>query len=573
MCIHVWKFEGIFKGRQCDIPSILNNNYCFWHYEDIEYKEYPDDVVNYFEERAKSGLPFQDFYIPGIILNEANLRKADFRGANLLRSKIIHADLREANFESANLFHANLKTSKLWKANFSKSNLSSANLYGTKFREADFSNADLTNAVIVNSIGRKANFQDCILIDAKLWRTKFYESNFENANLTGTRMPKVHLENTNFKNCNLTACNLYKSFLTDGNFENCNFTDARFEEAILINSNFTKAKLVRANMHKSVFSGWITDGIIFEDVVFGEEDFARDNHLKWLFYQSLGKTVLEDTFEKRNKLGSGAAGTVYSAQVIKDTGIFKKGDIVAIKEFKDWLFNLPNQDIRIKREVDAGRMHNNKHLLKVYQDFQSGNNIFIVMQYIDGVTLFDWVKQNHPLRCSHVLDIFYQICDGLLALHEMDIIHRDLKPQNIMIENKTNIIKLMDFGVIKDINSSDITESQSFLGTIEYSSPEFLLCKDIDKRSDLYSLGAILFFLLAGKGPFEDIKNRVRLSQAVLNEQINIPNNIDKSYMFLIAVTQKLLSKDPKDRYSSIEEMLIYLKSQNNRHGGNLETD
>jgi len=153
--------------------------------------------------------------------------------------------------------------------------------------------------------------------------------------------------------------------------------------------------------------------------------------------------------------------------------------------------------VRFFREAEiVGKLHH-PHIVHIIETNQQGN--FIVMEFISGGTLTDWVEE-HPASQLLVLTFIAQILDALHTVHEQGIIHRDLKPDNILIADQQTV-KLTDFG-IAHICGATITRTGMHLGTLPYMSPEQILGEDIDRRSDIYAIGVLLYRLLTGKLPF-----------------------------------------------------------------------
>src|SRR5260370_19113127 len=189
---------------------------------------------------------------------------------------------------------------------------------------------------------------------------------------------------------------------------------------------------------------------------------------------------------------------------------------------------------------------------------------FLVMEYVDGMSISDWVRMFHPISERLLINLVSGIVAGLKALHDADIIHRDLKPENIMISS-TFLPKIMDFGVVKIKREEGETPSDSFLGTIRNAAPEWLRREEAedDPRTDLYSFGTVLYCLLHGHQLFHHEKQFARLAELVdkAKPEINIDlGNRAEPYPRLVKLTEKLLEKKPESRVPNCAELSLEVK-------------
>jgi len=265
------------------------------------------------------------------------------------------------------------------------------------------------------------------------------------------------------------------------------------------------------------------------------------------------------------KLGEGAAGEVFLATPIKDKVFAKIGQLVALKRYKTAFLQKARQFERIDREFEVGSTLSHPNLVRI---FDYSNNMrgpdapYLVLEYVDGVTLDKWIDQYHPIPSRLLLRFAEQLLRGVSNLHKADILHRDLKPENVMITS-TFDVKIMDFGVVRPIYDSSITPEEMFLGTTRNSSPEMLFGKEYDKRTDLYSVGTIFYALLHGEQLFADVKQRAQLSKLVESEYPHFDSGIktrDEVASTLLDITCRLIKKSPEDRYSNASEVLDLLK-------------
>ncbi len=268
----------------------------------------------------------------------------------------------------------------------------------------------------------------------------------------------------------------------------------------------------------------------------------------------IGKTVLH--YKILEKLGEGGMGVVYKAEDTKlkrEVAIkFLPHNISANKEEK--------QRFEIEAQAAAALNHPNIatiHAIEESENPQGGEEVFIVMEYIEGQELKDIIEThgNEHLTSDEVIDYAEQIAKGLQAAHQKGIIHRDIKSSNIML-TKTGTIKIMDFGLAKVRGTSQITKFGTTLGTTAYMSPEQARGEHVDTRTDIWSLGVIIYELLMGKFPFKgDFEQAVIYSilneepESILLKKPDVPLKIEQ-------ITMKMLAKNIEHRYQSASEVL-----------------
>lgn len=261
---------------------------------------------------------------------------------------------------------------------------------------------------------------------------------------------------------------------------------------------------------------------------------------------------LADKYDIQEKLGSGGMGIVYKAYD-------KENDRdVAIKILSP-LKNKEENRSRLRREFRSLSNLEHPNIIKVYEYEIQSQNSYLVMEYLSGKNLIQWRKEQTHVETDKILDIIYQICSALEYIHSSGIIHRDLKPQNLMFVDETHEkMKLMDFGLVHtSYDTQIITHTGDMLGTPAYMSPEIISGKKADYRSDIYSLGIILYELLAGHLPFSGNLFSVIYKQT--NEPPPpLPSNL-KIPKLLAKMLFKTLKKDPADRFQSVTEIIHIL--------------
>ena len=266
---------------------------------------------------------------------------------------------------------------------------------------------------------------------------------------------------------------------------------------------------------------------------------------------SFGYLNFFDFYEMLDNLGEGIFGSV-------KLGVEKKtNQRVAIKIIKK--NKAKESDIELVRtEIDIMKLCYHPNVVHLLDHFENGEYIFIVMEYIKGGSLTDYMKNNHfnftEKRCA---EIIYQLAKGLKYLHKYGIIHRDLKPDNIMLteaSDKGNI-KIMDFGLSKILGKKE--KSTDGFGTLTFVSPEVLIRKPYNKEVDIWSLGVILYLILSGDLPFDDPDdNEQNIAKAIVYQEVKFPNEkFGKRSKAVIDLIKGCLTKDPKNRIK-IDEII-----------------
>ncbi len=270
------------------------------------------------------------------------------------------------------------------------------------------------------------------------------------------------------------------------------------------------------------------------------------------------QTPVEDftpgsTFASRyqiiEELGQGGMGTVYKAL---DTTIKEK---VAIKLIKAEIAANKQTIERFQNELKFARKVSHKNVCRMYHLSQENDSHYIVMEYIPGENLKSMIRMTKQLSVKTAVNIARQVCEGLVEAHRLGVVHRDLKPSNIMIDKGGNA-RIMDFGIARSLRTDGLTGPGVMIGTPEYMSPEQVDGKKTDQRSDIYSLGIILYEMVAGKVPFGgDTPISVALKHK--NEIPQNPRKINSQIPDLLSqVILKSLEKKKEKRYQSADEFL-----------------
>ena len=270
------------------------------------------------------------------------------------------------------------------------------------------------------------------------------------------------------------------------------------------------------------------------------------------------QTPVEDftpgsTFAERyqiiEELGQGGMGTVYKAL---DTTIKEK---VALKLIKPEIAANKQTIERFQNELKFARKISHKNICRMYHLSKENDSHYIVMEYVPGENLKSMIRMTKQLSVKTAVNIAKQVCEGLVEAHRLGVVHRDLKPSNIMIDKGGNA-RIMDFGIARSLRTDGLTGPGMMVGTPEYMSPEQVEGRKTDQRSDVYSLGIILYEMVAGKVPFGgDTPISVALKHK--NESPQNPRKINAQIPDTLShVILKSLEKKKEKRYQSADEFL-----------------
>ena len=261
----------------------------------------------------------------------------------------------------------------------------------------------------------------------------------------------------------------------------------------------------------------------------------------------VGETVGQ--FEIVEYLGQGGMATIYKAhQTNLDRFVALKVIHPVLKDDQAFLN-------RLKREASIIAKLNHPNIVTVYDYSEFDGIPFLVLRFIDGKTL-KAVLQQQKLGTTQILRIIRPVADALSYAHSRGVLHRDVKPSNILIDNEGHVY-LTDFGLARIAHSSESTSSHDMMiGSPHYLSPEQAKSEPVDARTDIYSLGIVLFEMFTGKVPFS-AETPYGTILAQINQAPPAPRTINPKVPAAVEqVIQKALAKDPKDRYASIREMM-----------------
>ena len=257
---------------------------------------------------------------------------------------------------------------------------------------------------------------------------------------------------------------------------------------------------------------------------------------------------INDRYEIVKSIGEGGMANVYLAE---DTILNRK---VAIKVLRGDLSGDEKFIRRFEREALSVSNLSHPNIVEVYDVGVEEGNHYIVMEYIEGKTLKQLIQKRGALTLTEVIDIMSQLTDGIAHAHEAYIIHRDIKPQNVIIM-ANGLVKITDFGIAMAINATQLTQTNSVMGSVHYLPPEQAGGKGSTVKSDIYSLGILMYGLLTGSVPFKG-DNAVEIALKHMKEKIpsvrrqnpTIPQSVEN-------IILKACAKNPKNRYDSARDM------------------
>lgn len=270
----------------------------------------------------------------------------------------------------------------------------------------------------------------------------------------------------------------------------------------------------------------------------------------------IGKLVAD--YNIIEKIGQGGMGEVYKAVHTK------LDQTVAVKVLSSEYSLNPSMRKRFINEAKIQAKFSHPNMVNIFNLIEQDNNVFIVMEYINGGTLEGHLEQNGVLSQDESIKISLQVLSALQFMHSKGVVHRDIKPSNIMFTD-TGVVKVTDFGIAKVMNEATKHTKTGMLGSVAYISPEQILGEKTSITTDIYSFGITLYKMVTGRAPFRGSSEYV-VMQGHLKEKpispIKFNNNISKS---LNKIILKSISKDPEKRYSSVFDLIQSLKSVNNK--------
>ncbi len=249
-------------------------------------------------------------------------------------------------------------------------------------------------------------------------------------------------------------------------------------------------------------------------------------------------------YKIEEKLGEGGMGAVYRGI---DMGLERE---VAIKALRPELASQPQVVERFRSEAVTLAKLNHPNVATLYSFFRQGDQFYMVLEFVRGVTLDHVIQRRGALPVEQAVPIFCKVLEGIDHAHEFGIVHRDIKPANMMLTERGNL-KVLDFGIARILGTARMTRQGNVIGTIEYMSPEQVKGLETDARSDIYSLGMLLYEMLTGRVPF-DITNEFELMKAQIEQYPVAPRQINPAIPEVVEqAIRRAISKEPNDRFQS----------------------
>jgi serine/threonine-protein kinase len=263
------------------------------------------------------------------------------------------------------------------------------------------------------------------------------------------------------------------------------------------------------------------------------------------------RTIVNDRYEIGKRIGRGGMAEIFQARdILLDRPVAMK---VLFPEFA----TDPAFVERFRREAQAAANLNHPNIVAVYDWGKVNNTYYIAMEYVNGRTLADILKQSGTLTPMQVCDVMSEVASALISAHQNSVIHRDIKPGNILVST-TGQVKVADFGIARALGAGveqGLTQTGAVMGTATYFSPEQAQGVSTDQRSDIYSLGVVMYEMLSGVAPFTG-ENAVAIAYKQVHEHaMPLDQRLASVPSEVAAIVAKCMEKSPDDRYSSAEEV------------------
>ena len=265
-------------------------------------------------------------------------------------------------------------------------------------------------------------------------------------------------------------------------------------------------------------------------------------------------TLIEGRYEVQAEVGSGGMGKVYRAwdRELDET--------VALKILKAEFGENSEALSRFLREIKLSRKISHPNVVKVYDMGRFRGSRFISMEFIQGPSLEQWIRERKRIEIAPALKVVVPLLSALQAAHELGIVHRDVKPQNVLLLGGT-VPKIVDFGIARGVNTEGVTLSGEVLGSPKYMAPEHIEEGVLDRRADLYAMGVLTYLLLTGREPFLG-ENPTSILLKHIHEQPKSPRTLNPEIpTWLEGVVLKCLAKDPDRRYQWASEIIVDIES------------
>ncbi|HSD88139.1 MAG TPA: serine/threonine-protein kinase, partial [Kofleriaceae bacterium] len=281
------------------------------------------------------------------------------------------------------------------------------------------------------------------------------------------------------------------------------------------------------------------------------------------FVDPLVGTIFDKRFRIEQRIAQGGFGAIYRATHVKS------GHPIALKVLLPALAQDLGVVARFRREGDTLTALRNPHTISAYQLGQAADRtLFIVMELLHGESLFEHYQSNGPLEWKRMTRIARQVCESLAEAHELGIIHRDLKPTNIHLEEHDgdpDFVKVLDFGIAKILrgsegfDASDITNAGTMIGTLDYMSPEQMVGGAVTGQTDIYTLGIVMYEMMAGTRPFPEAETAAAALAAMLKTtpqalflRAPVPEELSR-------IVMRCLDRETSKRYRNVGELMVDL--------------
>ncbi|MBQ7921933.1 MAG: protein kinase [Clostridia bacterium] len=269
-------------------------------------------------------------------------------------------------------------------------------------------------------------------------------------------------------------------------------------------------------------------------------------------YEKYVGQIFDNRYRIEKVIGIGGMAIVFKA-----TDLLMRR-LVAVKILKDEIAGDEQSVKRFINESKAVAMLSHPNIVNIYDVSVRDNIKYIVMEYVDGITLKNYMRHREVLNLREIISYTTQILKALMHAHKKGIIHRDIKPQNIMLL-KNGVIKVMDFGIAKLPNAETVTMTDKAIGTVYYISPEQVSGTQIDARSDLYALGVMMYEMATGQLPFT-AETPVSVALMQVNDVAVPPREVNSQIpVGLEQIIRRAMEKEKESRYQSAEDMLAHL--------------
>ncbi|UCE18627.1 MAG: serine/threonine protein kinase, partial [Gemmatimonadota bacterium] len=265
----------------------------------------------------------------------------------------------------------------------------------------------------------------------------------------------------------------------------------------------------------------------------------------------IGETISH--YKILEKIGEGGMGVVY---LVEDTKLKRT---VALKFLPPELTRDSEAKERFIHEARAAAALSHSNICTIHEIDESEGQSFIAMEHMEGGSLKDKISEG-PLKLDEAMDIAIQVAQGLDKAHQKGIVHRDIKPANIFV-TEDGVVKILDFGLAKLRGQKKLTKEGTTVGTVAYMSPEQTRGDEVDHRTDIWSLGIVLYEMVTGQLPFKGDYDQA-VVYSILNEETEPMTGLRTGVpMELERIAKKTMKKNPDERYQNISDMLVDLKA------------